>query len=305
LTNVAIKPGWMTATALAVAVLWSLGATADTPPSPTPGRAQVLVVGTYHMADPGRDLIDMPADDVTTEQRQRELEDLVSRLARFRPTRVAVEVVPERAAELDRSFRQAAETGRLPGPSETYQVGFRLAQRLDLPRVDPVDHPQDLELGQVMGWIAANDPEGMATFQRLMGEIQARNVEIMQGTVPEIFLRLNSPEQDELHGHYLWLAQKGTPSSPVGADVVADWYERNLKIFANVARLAETPEARVLVLVGAGHATLLREFVRQSPNLEAVDPRPSVTLTIAGSAGGSRDFIPSSPMSIGRRSIRR
>ncbi|HUP59513.1 MAG TPA: DUF5694 domain-containing protein, partial [Thermoanaerobaculia bacterium] len=123
----------------------------------------------------------------------------------------------------------------------------------------------------VIGWIGANDPSGMAYLQQTIGGIQKRNHEIMEGSVPDIFVRLNSAEQDQLHGQYLWLAQKGSSSDPIGAELVAGWYERNLKIFANVARLAETPGARVLVLVGASHATLLREFVRHAPNLELID----------------------------------
>ncbi len=38
-------------------------ATADQPEPPT-ARAQVLVLGVYHMANPGYDLVNMNADDV-------------------------------------------------------------------------------------------------------------------------------------------------------------------------------------------------------------------------------------------------
>lgn len=236
-------------------------------------RAQILVIGTYHMANPGRDLINMPVDDVTTPERQKEVEELVSRLARFNPTHVAVEVTPERAAELEKAYRQFVETAKLPGLSETYQVGFRLAERLELNGVHPVDHSREMEIAGLIGWIGANDPTGMAYLQQTIGAIQKRNHEIMEGSVSEIFARLNSTEQDQLHGGYLWLAQKGSSSDPIGAELVAGWYDRNLKIFANVARLAEDPDARVLVLVGAAHATLLREFVRHAPNLELIDTR--------------------------------
>src|SRR5688572_32992139 len=36
--------------------------------------AQVLVIGSYHMSNPGLDAIRVPADDVRTEKRQREID---------------------------------------------------------------------------------------------------------------------------------------------------------------------------------------------------------------------------------------
>jgi len=53
---------WLVALALGI----PLGAAAQTPPAGQPAaapRAEVLVVGTYHMANPGRDIFNMEADD--------------------------------------------------------------------------------------------------------------------------------------------------------------------------------------------------------------------------------------------------
>jgi hypothetical protein len=66
------------------------------------------------------------------------------------------------------------------------------------------------------------------------------------------------------------MARVGRDSTYVGADVVAGRYARNLKIFANLARLTE-PGDRVLVIYGASHGKLLRDFVRESPDLQVVD----------------------------------
>src|ERR1700728_551428 len=47
----------------------------------------------------------------------------------------------------------------------------------------------------------------------------------------------------------------------VGADLVAAWHRRNLKMFAKLSRLSG-PGERILVLYGQGHAYLLRDFIR-------------------------------------------
>ena len=52
---------------------------------------QVMVLGSYHFGNPGRDKVNAHVDDVTTQQRQRELEALADAIAEFKPTRVMVE----------------------------------------------------------------------------------------------------------------------------------------------------------------------------------------------------------------------
>lgn len=56
-----------------------------------------MMLGTYHFGNPGQDLHDMKADNVLTPKKQAELADVAARLARFKPTKIAVEAVSERA----------------------------------------------------------------------------------------------------------------------------------------------------------------------------------------------------------------
>jgi hypothetical protein len=54
-------------------------------------RTQVLLVGTYHLANPGKDLNNVKAVDILAADRQREIGNVVAGPARFAPTQVAVE----------------------------------------------------------------------------------------------------------------------------------------------------------------------------------------------------------------------
>jgi hypothetical protein len=56
-----------------------------------PPMAEVLVLGTYHMDNPGRDIFNMEADDVLAPKRQAEIRELLDVLTRFRPTKIAIE----------------------------------------------------------------------------------------------------------------------------------------------------------------------------------------------------------------------
>ena len=49
---------------------------AQTPPRPEP-VAEVLILGTYHFSNPGRDQYNARADDMLSERRQAEIADLL------------------------------------------------------------------------------------------------------------------------------------------------------------------------------------------------------------------------------------
>src|SRR5437660_7970052 len=54
-------------------------------------RAEVLVLGTYHMANPGHDIFNMKADDVLAPKRQAEIAEVAEALKTFKPTKIAIE----------------------------------------------------------------------------------------------------------------------------------------------------------------------------------------------------------------------
>ena len=61
-----------------------------TPSKAEAKRAEVLVLGVYHMANPGRDIFNMHVDDVLAPKRQQEIAELAAVLKKFQPTKIAV-----------------------------------------------------------------------------------------------------------------------------------------------------------------------------------------------------------------------
>ena len=231
---------------------------------------RVLVLGTFHMDNPGLDYINPEVDDVLQEHRQEEIEELVERLLRFEPTKIAVERTPAAEAALNGRYRAFLEGAVSPSRDEIFQIGYRLAAAMGHERLYPVDHRQDMQLGQIMAR-AQDQPSIAERLERRLEATRAHLDPLMKLPVVEVLREMNSAKADREHDVYLLMAQVGTASDPVGAEGVSGWYARNLKIFANVARLAREPDDRILVLIGAGHGTLLRDFVRQAPNLELED----------------------------------
>ena len=54
-------------------------------------KPTIMLLGTYHMANPGVDAVNFEADDVLALKRQREMQQLIEQLARFNPTKIAIE----------------------------------------------------------------------------------------------------------------------------------------------------------------------------------------------------------------------
>ena len=54
-------------------------------------KARVLVLGVFHMANPGKDMFNLQVDDVLAPKRQKELSELAETLKKFQPTKIALE----------------------------------------------------------------------------------------------------------------------------------------------------------------------------------------------------------------------
>ena len=241
----------------------------------TPGArepAQVLVLGTYHFANPGLDVVQTEVADVLSSAKQEEIQAVVEAIARFRPTRVTVEHLPASAARLD-SLYAAYRAGRHAlSRDETEQLGFRLAARFEHPRLYPIDHRGEFPFGAVMQYAQAHDPEFVGFVQAELARITAEaNRQQREHTVGEILWMANEPTKLAAeHGSYLRFARVGAGDTYVGADLLAKWYERNIRIFANLQRMVE-PGDRVVVLIGSAHAPVLRELVTHDPGMVLVE----------------------------------
>jgi Family of unknown function (DUF5694) len=238
-------------------------------PAQPAARAEVLVLGVYHMANPGRDIYNMPADDVLAPKRQTEIAQLTEVLKRFRPTRVAV----ERDVSDDRLARDyadyVAETHELTR-NEIEQVGFRLARELGHKTVYPVDADGEFPYPRLVNYGKASGraPELDAVMAGFGAMVKEQGEYLASHTVLETLLYMNAEERVVREvGLYYRLAHFGEPGDWAGADLLADWFRRNMRIFSNVTRLADAPNERVLMVFGAGHLGWLRQAVSSDPAL--------------------------------------
>jgi len=256
---------------LSLAALIPSPAVSQEPPEEQPAvrtRAEVLVLGVYHLNNPGRDIFNTRADDVLSPGRQAEIAQVVAALEKFRPTKIAVEadVNDDRVAK--RYAEYAAGQHELTR-NETEQLGFRLARRLGHETIHPVDVDGEFPYPRLVKYTQAT---GRTTdFDALQGEFAERaeafTAYLASHTILETLLDMNSDERvAEDVGSYFRLAEFGEPWDWAGADLVSDWFRRNMRIYSNIVQLVDSPNERVLVIYGAGHLGWLQYAFGGNPN---------------------------------------
>jgi len=231
-------------------------------------RAEVLVLGVYHMANPGHDVFNMHADDVLAPKRQQEIAELAAVLEKFKPTKIAVEHDSER--KLNERYAKYLAGQYLLTANEIDQIGVRLAKDLGHTAIYAVDADGDFPFQRVINYAKATGQS--AKLEAMMGEIgemvKAQGEYLKNHTVLQTLLYMNSDAkvaQDV--GLYYLEAHYGEPGDYAGPDLLAEWYRRNVRIYNNVTKLVATPEDRILVIFGAGHLGWLRQDFAADPTL--------------------------------------
>lgn len=262
----------------------------------------VMLLGTYHMDNPGLDTVNVEADDVLDPQRQRELQRLIDHLAGWEADLVAVERPQARQAELNDLFDRYRDGSlaydeeaeleplhpRREDPtaecrSEVVQVGFRLADRLDHDRVAAIDYPMSMAVNF--------DPEERDRLDHAAFHRRATNrldldladqeeyketldAHLAESTVAEHLTFLN--REQNLRPNHEWMfadALAGPEERYVGARMLTAWYERNLRMLENLWR-AGAEARRILLLVGTGHVRILRHLLDEAPMFRHRTPMP-------------------------------
>ena len=241
---------------------------------------QVLTLGTFHF-DRARDASDIIAKehiDISTHQNQKELDTIIEKLIQFQPDKIAVEWRPNFQKVMDSLYNQYLQGNYNLGKHETFQIGFELAKKLGRTKVYCIDNNppfsdfintlDDWEkyadsLGHLNLWRAYDAENGR--FNQYMDTIQKHL------SVTDYLKIINSPKHAK-RTKQLWLTglvDVDHEQNYLGADVVARWYRRNIRLFSTAKNLVEEDE-NLLIIYGGAHKWILDELFESSPDFEVI-----------------------------------
>jgi hypothetical protein len=238
-------------------------------------RPTLLVVGSVHFDNPGRDVVNIKVEDVLSPARQAQIGKVVDRLAAFKPNLIAVEWPRTDQDKLDARYRDYREGRYALSRDERDQLGLRLAAKLNLARVNAVDWNEDPPgEDSHYDWVEYAKSHGQSELLAAVMDPQRTIGIVPQGalSIDAWLLKVNSPDiLAASQRNYFDIAMIGDAKLQPGANWVGSWYARNLRIFNNLVLLGPKPSDRILVIYGAGHAYLLRQFARESGAFRLVD----------------------------------
>jgi hypothetical protein len=257
--------------------------------APAP-KIHVLAIGFDHLSQ----LYTKQAaqSDVFSPKKQAELAQLRARLAKFKPDLILVETEPREQPYLD-SLYAPYQQGTLPltavpyGRSEIYQVGFALAKALQLPA------PRGINYYVATSQSLLRSGHNIALFQHDLQALQTtarplkRLVQHDSLSVYDYIALMNQPQLLALSHRAIYntpaYVTDGAFSSAnppdvsqvdtayIGVQYISLFYNRNLKIYANLLRVQQQTQAqRLLVLYGQNHIAVLEELLRVNPAYQVV-----------------------------------
>jgi len=234
-------------------------------------KPKILVVGTFHMGN-SPDMIQSGFENSLSAQRQAEIADVIAKLKKFQPNKIAVEVVKDKEAELNKNYHDFLNNTFELKVNEVHQIGFQLNAEMKNDKIFAIDWMDNIGqkgIGEVMEWSKVHQLE----LYQLIKEVYLPEIapQISDLSITEILKVCNDKKRLKLEQEmYMNVARIGVDSNYVGIEWVKWWYQRNLTIFSNLARLAKSND-RILLLIGSAHVYLVTQFLSESGLFEIDD----------------------------------
>lgn len=240
---------------------------------------KVLLVGTFHFEYYNLDAYKVDKDkqiDVLTNQKQKELKELLDYISMFKPTKICIEAFSEWNAI--KKYKEYKAGQKQVVRDERYQIAFKLMDRFKLDTVYSINAESIVNDFQS----TKDSTLFMPYLQNLYnGYSDKDNVDYVRWrnykttlttkiSLLKYFKYLNS--QSNLRRDFgAYLVGDYKLEKTKGADILAiDWYDRNLRIFRNLQNINAKPNDRILVLFGSGHVAILDQLLTSSPEYEYI-----------------------------------
>ncbi|WKL47960.1 DUF5694 domain-containing protein [Flavobacterium pectinovorum] len=238
-------------------------------------KKQILLIGTFHFANPGNDVAQIKTFNIMSEKSQKELETISDKITKFGPDKIFVEWKFSQQNELDKFYNKNTDSLFKNSKNEITQLALRTAKKLNHKKLYGIDYRTRFPYDSLMMSMEKADQKDLMEKNTKMTEQfeKDQNERISKSTLTELMLYFNKKETDrENIQWYLEVANRtGKPDDFTGASLVANWYKRNLYMYSLVQKLTESKDEKIMVLLGAGHAAMLKEFIENDPTFELVE----------------------------------
>jgi Family of unknown function (DUF5694) len=248
-------------------------------------KPKIYLLGVFHFAGEKVDANKTPdkwAYKASDAKRQKEIEAVRLKLMAIKPTVICIEARSQRMTDSIYSAYckglDISNSGYFEADEEAVLFAFEVGKRLGLKKIHVVDADpmktlrDDKIYEEYEKYAPAEGKDTLYNKWDIVYEKAARYSDSLSHhwTTLDYLRYLNSDEYYEKKlGRWLITTRHGTNSNPIGADqFITRYYNRNIRIFANIQRSILTDNDRVLVIYGNTHMSILRQLFSSSPMYE-------------------------------------
>lgn len=225
------------------------------------GKIPVLNYGSIHLS--GSTDAHSSITDVSHPKVKADIKKIVDLLVKFKPTIICVEIPPESTYFLNETYQKYKidQTRRINYSEEVNVIGLEVARLSGTKKIYGIDNPIGFDYPSLIE-MANKIPAASSFVQNIMDNYESIN----KKPILEQFVEINTAKYKmETFDLYNFLATMHSPNNFEGADIIADFYKRNLRMYTNFSDIPLTKNDKVLIIMGATHTAYFDIFIENSP----------------------------------------
>ncbi len=253
--------------------------------SQTQRKTKIILIGTFHFNNPGRDVRKEPDFDILSEQSQMELGTITSKISSLHPSQFFVEWPYKEQPELDSLYQlylagnyfKSLDTQkgnyRFYSQNEIFQLAFFTAKKSGIGRIRGIDYndaqfPYDsllisMKLAGQTDLLEENENYDTPVPQKQLSK---------QGLIQKILGQNTAASRRKNSGWYIQVANRaGDSTNFVGAYLASEWFRRNLYMYAQLQKHTNARDRYVVLLLGAGHVAMMKKFIEEDNRFEILE----------------------------------
>ncbi len=237
-------------------------------------KIQILNFGTFHFG--------YTSDENSTEfdehdaDNKRQAHAIAKKLSKFNPTVILVESVPGYNEKLQTEYNSylANPDMNFEHPTETELLAYEIGRLSKVKRIYGIDHKMsyNYKIGsQIKNHIDSTWHDQY--YQNPINYYPDFITDESKLTLEENLIQTNTDQYLDflIAVNADMLSHVGSETGFEGADEAAKYYQRNLRMYANLNRINLDVNDRVFILMGASHTAFFRDFLSRSPKYEMVN----------------------------------
>jgi len=241
-------------------------------------KIQIVLVGTFHLTPSTSDMYKNVAIDLHSPKREREIQEVVSKLVAFNPNQICLEYPMQDQLKMDSIYKAYLAGDYKLRDNERDLFGFQAVKKLGLKSPTCINYSfGKFDADTVIRFAANNNQQGFMDELNKAGAnfMKEADNNLVRLSLLNFLLYCNTDAslQNNLSMYTKYFTKIGKGSNYVGTDLVADWYSTNIHIYSNILRIVKPTDKRIVVIFGQGHIPILKHLFSNNPDFEVVDIR--------------------------------